>query len=410
MSRITGIWKRRLRPGFVTAAGRWFGAGVPAPRAATTIAPLAAAGRCARVSLERSARRVLPPHEVSGDLAAVAGVRARIDNPLARERYDRLVVGAVPQPATDRLVAVLPDGHVAHDAGIVMTAAGELVDDVSGYGFDGDDPTNPLRIGTLPRPRPAPHTLAVLTTGPHRNYFHWLMDALPRLDLYERAGLAGDHIYAPVRQRFQRESLALAGIDPARIVPATRRTHLASGRLVVSTLHGCISPAKTDFLHRRFTARLAPWSGPGGRIFVSRAGRGPRAVVNERELVAALAPLGFRRCRLERMSLAEQLTVFHRAECVIGPHGAGLTNLVFCRPGTQVVEIGTPYRPWSCFYEIAHHRGLDYHLHMASPERVRHFDPGTAVGDSDLRVDARAFRDLVGGLLEGRGRRRTRAA
>jgi hypothetical protein len=98
-------------------------------------------------------------------------------------------------------------------------------------------------------------------------------------------------------------------------------------------------------------------------------------------------------------SLAEQVAVFHRAECVVGPHGAGLTNLLFCRSGTQVIELGTPYRPWACFYEIAHHRGLDYHLHMASPWHVRHFDPQTGIGDSDLRVDPDGLRNVIESLL-----------
>jgi capsular polysaccharide biosynthesis protein len=124
--------------------------------------------------------------------------------------------------------------------------------------------------------------------------------------------------------------------------------------------------------------------------------------VNEREVLRALRPLGFERLRLEGMPLAKQIAVFSRAECVIGPHGAGLTNLLFCSSGTPVIEIGTPYRPWACFYEIAHHRGLDYHLHMASPTRIRHFNPQTAVGDSDLRVDPVGLRDVIEAVLLGR--------
>jgi capsular polysaccharide biosynthesis protein len=110
------------------------------------------------------------------------------------------------------------------------------------------------------------------------------------------------------------------------------------------------------------------------------------------------------------MRLAEQISLFHRAECVIGPHGAGLTNLTFCRAGTKVIEIGTPYRPFTCFYEIAHHRGLDYLLHMASPTNVRHFDPQSAIGDSDLRVDPMELRDVVEEVLARRVRLSSRAA
>jgi len=410
MSRITGIWKRRLRPVLLTAAGRWLGGGTPPPSTAIRVPALAASGRCELIRLGTVARQVLPPRELTGDLAAVAAVRSAIDDAGARDRYDRLLAGTVALTAAHPFVAILPDGHASHDSGVVTTAAGELVEDVSGLGFASDDPTNPLRLGCLPRPRHAPLTVAVLTTGPHHNYFHWMLEALPRLECYAQAGVAIDRFYAPVRLRFQRESLALLGIPRERIVTATRWTHLTADRLAAASLHGSLSRAKTDFLHRRFTERVDPGAGPARRLFIARAGRGPRSIVNERELLAALRPLGFQRCRLESMSLAEQVAVLHRAECVIGAHGAGLTNLLFCRAGTVVVEIGTPYRPWSCFYEIAHHRDLDYRLQMASPVRIRHFDRRTGVGDSDLRVDAGGLRGLVGSLLETRGLRRGRAA
>ncbi len=404
MSKITGVWKRGLRPLLLTAVRQRFGFGVPTPRAATTMAALATAGRCESVRLDDLPRQLLPAHDVTGDLLAVAQVRAQIDNPVTRAQYDRLLRGTVIQPAGQSFVAAMTDGRVTHDAGIVMAGGDAVLEEVSGLGFASDNPTNPLHMSHLPRPRQTPHTVAVLTTGPNHNYYHWLLEAIPRLDLYERSGVAIDCYYAPIHSRFQRETLALLGIPREQIVQATRHTHLAPARLVVSSFHGSLSRVKTDFLFRRLTAHVGPWAGPAPRIFISRGSRGARSIVNEREVLRVLRPLGFERLRLEGMPLAKQIAVFSRAECVVGPHGAGLTNLTFCRPGTKVVEIGTPYRPWACFYEIAHHRRLDYRLHMASPTRVRHFNPQTAVGDSDLRVDPAGLRDVVESLLSGRSR------
>ena len=408
MSKITGVWKRRLRPLLLTAVRRRFGLGVTTPNTATTVAVLAAAGRCASIRIDDLPRHVLPAHDVTGDFLAMAQVRAQIDNPVTRAQYDRLLQGTVIQPAVQSFVATLANGRVTHDAGIVMTGGDAVLEDVSGLGFASDHPTNPLRLSYLPRSRQTADTVAVLTTGANHNYYHWLLEAIPRLDLYERSGVAIDRYYAPIRHHFQRETLSLLGIPQDRIVPATCHAHLAPNRLVISSLHGGLSRVKTDFLFRRFTAHVGPWAGPAQRIFISR--RGARSIVNEREVLRALRPLGFERLRLEGMPLAEQIAVFSRAEYVVGPHGAGLTNLAFCRPRTKVVEIGTPYRPWACFYEIAHHRGLDYHLHMASPTRVRHFNPQTAVGDSDLRVDPVGLRDVVESLLSDRARLSERAA
>ena len=103
------------------------------------------------------------------------------------------------------------------------------------------------------------------------------------------------------------------------------------------------------------------------------------------------------------MSVSEQIALFYDAECVIAPHGAGLVNIAFCRQGTKVVEINTPYRAAThCFYDIAHYRGLKYHLHLARPDRTKFFsfDPESGFGDSDMTVDPAAFAEIVQTFLK----------
>ena len=41
---------------------------------------------------------------------------------------------------------------------------------------------------------------------------------------------------------------------------------------------------------------------------------------------------------LPRMDIAAQQELFSRALVVAGPHGAGLTNVLWCQPGTVVIE------------------------------------------------------------------------
>ena len=38
----------------------------------------------------------------------------------------------------------------------------------------------------------------------------------------------------------------------------------------------------------------------------------------------------------------ETIEKFQRAKIVVGPHGAGMTNLVFSQEGTHVIEYLTP--------------------------------------------------------------------
>ena len=59
------------------------------------------------------------------------------------------------------------------------------------------------------------------------NFHHWLLDALPRLGVLEQAGRGNVPLVVPKRLlRFQRESLALLGVDKSRLVPY-RGNHVA---------------------------------------------------------------------------------------------------------------------------------------------------------------------------------------
>ena len=84
----------------------------------------------------------------------------------------------------------------------------------------------------------------------------------------------------------------------------------------------------------------------------------------------------------QKKTLRKSAHLFHVVDMVIAPHGAGLTNLLFSRPGTLVIEImPTPFKPITYFYQTTQVWGSEHHLLLAanreynsliiSPERFR---------------------------------------
>ena len=51
---------------------------------------------------------------------------------------------------------------------------------------------------------------------------------------------------------------------------------------------------------------------------------------------------GFLIIKLSKLSFNEQIELFNKAKIIIGSHGAGLTNIIFSEPSTQIIEIGNP--------------------------------------------------------------------
>ncbi|NER07336.1 MAG: glycosyltransferase family 61 protein, partial [Okeania sp. SIO3C4] len=86
-----------------------------------------------------------------------------------------------------------------------------------------------------------------------------------------------------------------------------------------------------------------------------------RRVVNEDEVVSFLAKFGFISITLESLTVAEQAALMSKVKVIVAPHGAGLTNLVFCNSESKVIEIFSPkyinsiYWKISSFYHLSHY-------------------------------------------------------
>jgi hypothetical protein len=66
----------------------------------------------------------------------------------------------------------------------------------------------------------------------------------------------------------------------------------------------------------------------------------------------------------------EQVDLFQRATHVIGCHGAGLTNILFCNPGTIVIEILNICYATPAYALIAQELGLNYQYVCGAPDDV----------------------------------------
>jgi capsular polysaccharide biosynthesis protein len=88
--------------------------------------------------------------------------------------------------------------------------------------------------------------------------------------------------------------------------------------------------------------QLGTVQAPNTKLYVKRSGSSDvssRTISNEAEVIEALELLGFRAIEPTRMSLREQVSAFHQATVVVSPHGSSLANLLFCQPGTKVLDL-----------------------------------------------------------------------
>jgi capsular polysaccharide biosynthesis protein len=197
-------------------------------------------------------------------------------------------------------------------------------------------------------------TALLLGAANSDNYYHWLLDSLPRWKILQAAGWR-DYDFVLLHsqpRRFQDETLDWLGVPAAKRLRCSKNFIHQFERLVVPAM---------PFPLEEVSAWACAWlrslvpqksSGPE-KVFLSRRGVGGRQLANEAVLQAALESRGFVAIQPEKLSVAEQAQFLGSARCVVAPHGAALTNLVFAPPGALLVELFHPQHKNRCYVNLA---------------------------------------------------------
>ena len=282
-----------------------------------------------------------------------------------------------PSGAASVGVASIAGGRVLTSSGAVIGADDCLIIDVSDTFMTADVRANRhLAHVRLPRLIDTPEAVGVLTTYRSDIYYHWLLDTLPRLHLIRDAGISVDRFVVPQKHAFQRDSLAGLGVHPDEVIQDDG-FQIRARTLVVPTLPGRPGhspPWASEFLRRSFLPAQRSRSSARRRVYVSRARSGTRIISNEDEVLRVLERVGFERVFLEDLCFGDQVDLFNHAEVVVSPHGSGLANLVFCRPGAHVIELFSPEYVNVMYWLLAEQLGINYHhlVGRSRPTIARH--------------------------------------
>ena len=103
-------------------------------------------------------------------------------------------------------------------------------------------------------------------------------------------------------------------------------------------------------------------------IYISRKDSGNRVMLNEDSVESFFKTKGYHVISLSGLSVDDQILIFNGAEKIVAPHGAGLSNIIFCKKGTKVLEFSFEGYNNPCFIRIAQAINLDYHVHYSRGE------------------------------------------
>ena len=108
-----------------------------------------------------------------------------------------------------------------------------------------------------------------------------------------------------------------------------------------------------------------------------------RRLINENEIKLKLEEAGFKSVRLGKISLEKQIQTFRHAETIVGLHGGGFSNLIFCRPNTKIIEL-KPAGAGLIYANLAEKCKLNYKVISKKPEK---FNQNNQLGFIRVGID-----------------------
>ncbi|WP_422029427.1 glycosyltransferase family 61 protein [Reyranella sp.] len=237
------------------------------------------------------------------------------------------------------------------------------------------------------------------------NYCRWWLDSVGKLFVCSKSSLLRENlrgssldvVVPELPMSYQQQTVDMLSWRP--LVSANHTDRLLRGRTVNSsglTFGGGQRIGTQVREMARFLDLLLPSpvrrarDRSGELLFVTRNESSMRRILNEDELLPELKDMGFRVISPATLSLQEQIDAFRNARIVLSAHGAQLTNILFCRPNTTLIEIfpeGGVHG--SAFLRIASQLGFNYYYVVG--EKVENKQSRKNPNNADLTVDKEAF-------------------
>lgn len=337
----------------------------------------AGAGSCETIHAEAVAENPLP-----------CNVASRDDLPADRGWWGFSFADVPSRRSGETFIATIPDCRVVwyrdetrgHDFYPAILAGDGRALDLREIRFR---PRHAETLRRAPAAARLPRATWILERVYH-NHSHWLTAHLPKLLLLRDRQALGDVLLPQERTPAIDGSLRLLGFDPCGFPSFDPNRPLRVGELTILGTDR-FRPELLRLVQR--SAASAAGAAPRRRVFISRARASRRRLVNEEGVWPLLDRAGFERVCMEELSFEAQASLMRETAVLCAPHGAGLTNMMFCAPGTHVIEIADLGFPNPNFYALASALGHRYWLVSADSlgdchplEKDLRVEPGAVSG------------------------------
>lgn len=201
--------------------------------------------------------------------------------------------------------------------------------------------------------------------NPASNYGHFILDVIGKIHLFWQAGYTFDDVdYIVGPETTPQIKFLLQQIDTPLnkyIQSDHHRNHIIqTEKALIPSFPGTLRNAPgwlpEFYRNHALPPDLPP---PHRRLYVSRAGY-TRNPVNIKAVKNILHRHQFEIIDAKNMSQKQIMYQFSQAAIVVGAHGAGLTDIVFCQPHTKLLELVPTDHVQPYYYTLANAANMTY--------------------------------------------------
>ena len=184
------------------------------------------------------------------------------------------------------------------------------------------------------------------------NYFHFIFDIIPKIYLLKsRINLNQiDYFYISDPKIWQIKILKSLGISKNKLLNSKKFNHIFADEIYAvdhpwytkGDIHNCVKEIPSWIITKNRKIFLKNNKNIlKKRIFLDRSKSSYNhcQIDNPNIVNKFIKKKKFKSYKPELLTFKNQINLFNNSSIIIGAHGASLTNIIFCRPGTKIIEI-----------------------------------------------------------------------
>ena len=132
------------------------------------------------------------------------------------------------------------------------------------------------------------------------------------------------------------------------------------------------------------------------RVYISRNKSNKRKIINEKSIIRVLKKYNFKIIYMEKLRLEQQIKVISSSKYIIGLHGAGLTNIIWMKPNSTLIELRPEKNQYlNCYFNLSNLLDINYEYIICKKINIY-----KSSNKSDYYASAKSIEDKIQSILK----------